>query len=122
MERNGFRIVVSGVDIELIKSASKTGIKQAPVEKSVTGGTFNISNELNLRGMTSDEALRELERYLDYARSSEWREVRIIHGKGSGALKNTVHQYLAGVNFIESYRLGRWGEGDSGVTVVLLKQ
>ncbi len=121
MERNGFRIVVSGADVELIKSAAKMEIKQAPAEKSATEGTFNISNELNLRGMTIDEALRELERYLDYARSSEWREVRIIHGKGSGALKNTVHQYLAGVNFIESYRLGRWGEGDSGVTVVLLK-
>ena len=121
MERNGFRIIVSAEDIELIKGGRNEPKHEPASEIPKTSGTFNISNELNLRGFTAEEAMRELERYLDYVRSSEWNEVRIIHGKGSGALKNAVHRYLAAVNFIESYRLGRWGEGDSGVTVVLLK-
>ena len=121
IERNGFRIVVSATDIELIKRHSKQ-VKDVITNPQSTNGSFNISNELNLRGLTSDEALSELERYLDYARSSSWNEIRIIHGKGSGALKNAVHKYLAKLDFIDSYRLGRWGEGDSGVTVISLKK
>ncbi len=122
MERNGFRIIVSADDIELIKSKRKINETKRENDNRTTSGMFNISNELNLRGFTADEALRELKRYLDYARGSEWNELRVIHGKGSGTLKNTVHRYLSTVNYIESYRLGRWGEGDSGVTIIVLKK
>ncbi len=122
IERNGFRIVVSADDIELIKGNRKKEKRVDTPGLQNTEGTFNIADELDLRGLTADEALRELERYLDYARASTWDEIRIIHGKGSGALKNTVHKYLSSMDFINNYRLGRWGEGDSGVTVISLKK
>ena len=81
----------------------------------------NLSNELDVRGQLADEALHDVRAYLDSAVLSEWEEVRIIHGKGEGALRMAVHKYLAGLKTIKGYRLGKWGEGDTGVTVVTLK-
>ena len=62
----------------------------------------------------------ELEQYLDHALNSEWQEIRIIHGKGTGALRNKIHAYLKRNKKIKSYRLGNYGEGDTGVTVIKL--
>jgi len=78
----------------------------------------SVTNELDLRGKVAEEALVELEQYLDLALNSAWQEVRIIHGKGTGALRSRIHGYLKKNKKIKSYRLGSYGEGDTGVTVI----
>jgi DNA mismatch repair protein MutS2 len=78
----------------------------------------SVANELDLRGKLAEEALVELEQYLDIALNSAWQEVRIIHGKGTGALRSKIHGYLKKNKKIKSYRLGGYGEGDTGVTVI----
>ena len=80
-----------------------------------------ISPELNLLGKTTDEALNELDKYLDDARMSHLTSVRIVHGKGTGALRKAVHNYLRKQKWVKSYRLGDFGEGDAGVTIVQFK-
>ncbi|MCD7818584.1 MAG: endonuclease MutS2, partial [Lachnospiraceae bacterium] len=83
--------------------------------------SYSISSELNLIGKTTDEALSELDKYLDDACLAHLSPVRIVHGKGSGILRKAVHQYLKRQSYVASYRLGEFGEGDSGVTIVELK-
>ncbi len=80
----------------------------------------NIKAEINLLGMTTDQAIHELDKYLDDARMSHLNSVRVVHGKGTGALRNAVHAYLRKQKWIKSYRLGDFGEGDAGVTIVTL--
>ena len=81
----------------------------------------SISSELNLLGMTTDEAIVELDKYLDDAYLAHLSPVRIVHGKGTGALRKAVHQYLRRQKHVASYRLGEYGEGDAGVTIVEFK-
>ena len=81
---------------------------------------MTISSELNLIGMTVDEAIPELDKYLDEARMSHLTSVRIVHGKGTGALRNAVHNYLRRQKWVRSFRAGAYGEGDAGVTIVEL--
>ena len=81
-----------------------------------------ILPELDLRGMDSYQALEETDRYLDRALEEGWSEVRIIHGKGTGTLRRKVNEFLARDKRVEEKRLGRWGEGDTGVTIVKLKR
>ena len=80
-----------------------------------------ISPELNLLGKTTDEALNELDKYLDDARMSHLSSVRIVHGKGTGALRKAVHNYLRKQKWVKNFRLGDFGEGDAGVTIVQLQ-
>ena len=68
--------------------------------------------------MNSSDAIAELDHYLDQAYVSHLPSVRIVHGKGSGILRQAVHDYLKGVPYVKSYKLGEFGEGDSGVTIV----
>jgi DNA mismatch repair protein MutS2 len=79
---------------------------------------LNIRPEVNLLGKTVDEALYELDKYLDDAIMSNLPSVRVVHGKGTGALRNAVHNYLKKHKGVKSYRLGEFGEGDAGVTIV----
>jgi DNA mismatch repair protein MutS2 len=78
----------------------------------------SISSEINLLGLTVDEAVSRLEKYLDDAYLSGIPQVRVVHGKGTGALRNGVTAYLRGVPYVKSFRLGEIGEGDTGVTIV----
>ncbi len=93
--------------------------------KSNYSGSFSksasISPEINLLGKTVDEALAALDKYLDDAYLSHLTSVRIVHGKGTGALRNGVHRYLKGVRYVKSFRMGEFGEGDAGVTIVEFK-
>ncbi len=80
--------------------------------------SYSVSAEINLIGKTVDEALTELDKYLDDAYLAHLPQVRVVHGKGSGILRKAVHQYLRRQKHVASYRLGEYGEGDSGVTIV----
>ena len=83
--------------------------------------TLGVSGELDLRGMMTDEAVDVLQRYLDTAMLANLNTVTIIHGKGTGALRQAVHNTLKRSKQVKSFRLGRYGEGENGVTVVELK-
>ena len=83
--------------------------------------SFSVSTEINLLGKTVDEALSELDKYLDDAYLAHLPSVRVVHGKGTGALRNAVHGHLKRLKYVKEYRLGEYGEGDSGVTIVTFK-
>ncbi len=83
--------------------------------------TMSISTEINLLGKTVDEALAVLDKYLDDAYLAHLPSVRVVHGKGTGALRNAVHGHLKRLKYVKEYRLGEYGEGDSGVTIVTFK-
>ena len=98
--------------------------KKAP-RASASSGEFGkaatISPEINLIGMNQDDASAALEKYLDDAYLSHLKTVRIVHGRGTGALRNAVQRLLKQSVYIKSYRLGTIGEGDSGVTIAEFK-
>lgn len=83
--------------------------------------TMAVRPEINLLGKTVDEAISELEKYLDDAYLAHLSPVRIVHGKGTGALRKGIHNYLKRLKYVDSYRLGAFGEGDAGVTIVEFK-
>ncbi len=83
--------------------------------------TATISTEINLIGMTTDEAIPQLDKYLDDAYLAHLPSVRVVHGRGTGALRAAVHKHLKRLKYVKSFRLGEFGEGDSGVTVVEFK-
>ena len=83
--------------------------------------SFSISTEINLLGRTVDEAISELDKYLDDAYLAHLPSVRVVHGKGTGALRNAVHNHLKRLKYVKEYRLGEYGEGDAGVTIVTFK-
>ncbi len=84
--------------------------------------SLSISTEINLLGMTTDEALSQLDKYLDDAYLAHLPSVRIVHGKGTGALRNAVQRHLKQIRYVESFRLGEFGEGDAGVTIATFKK
>lgn len=113
-------------DLELIHEPDITG----PGVSRGAGGSgkikmaksASVSMELNLLGKTVDEATAELDKYLDDAYLAHMPSVRIVHGKGTGALRKGVHTYLRRNKHVKSFRLGEFGEGDAGVTIVELKK
>ena len=80
-----------------------------------------IQPEINLLGNTVDEAVNRLEKYLDDAMIAGLTSVRVVHGKGTGALRKGIHEYLRTLKFVKSYKLAEFGEGDAGVTIVTFK-
>jgi len=81
----------------------------------------SISTEINVLGKTVDEAVSILEKYLDDAAIAHLKSVRIVHGKGTGALRKGIHQYLKRCKHAAAFRLAEFGEGDAGVTIVDIK-
>ena len=79
---------------------------------------LHVSSEINLLGKTVDEAVAELDKYLDDAYLAGLKSVRIIHGKGTGALRKGIHEYLRGQRHVDDFHLAEYGEGDAGVTIV----
>ncbi|MBP3217080.1 MAG: endonuclease MutS2 [Lachnospiraceae bacterium] len=100
-----------------LKQAFRTTPSRVLPQGSVSGGYRSVSPEINLIGLTVDEALLKLDKYLDDARMSHLDSVRVVHGKGTGALRNAVHQYLKKQHGL-TFRSGDFGEGDAGVTIV----
>ena len=82
--------------------------------------SMSVSSEINLLGMTVDEAIPELDKYLDDACIAHLHQVRVVHGKGTGALRAGIHKHLKKVKAVKEFHLAEFGEGDAGVTIVLL--
>ncbi len=100
----------------LKKTARQTGRGKVGMSKSLS-----VSHEINLLGKTVDEAVALLDKYLDDASLAHLNDVRIVHGKGTGALRTGIHNYLRRQKHVNSFRLGAFGEGDAGVTIAELK-
>ena len=113
-------------DLVLIKDDdAKTAMKKFYGRTSGSSGSkmdlsraASIRTEINLIGKNSDDAIAALDKYLDDAYMSHLNNVRVVHGKGSGILRQAVHNYLKGVPYVKSFKLGEFGEGDAGVTIV----
>ncbi|MGN0395529.1 MAG: Smr/MutS family protein, partial [Coprococcus sp.] len=84
------------------------------------GKALNIQPDINVLGMTVAEATMVIDRYLDDAMLAHLHKVTIIHGKGTGALRKGIHEYLKKQSYVKSFRMGEYGEGEAGVTVVEL--
>lgn len=131
-DSKGFLFVQMGIirtkvhlsDLELVDepvittpSMQKTGAGKIRMSKSAS-----VSTEINLLGRTVDEAIAELDKYLDDAYIAHLKSVRVVHGKGTGALRKGIHDYLRRQKHVASFRLGEFGEGDAGVTIVEFKK
>lgn len=119
---------VNARDIELVdegpKAASDKGRSPGSTGRNTSDFSpkaFSVRPEVNLIGMTTDEAVPVLEKYLDDAYLAGLPNARIVHGRGTGALKKAVHDRLKKLDYIKSFRLGEFGEGDTGVTIVTFK-
>ena len=111
-------------DLEIIEEAPSYLAKkmhQTSKGKMKMGKSLSVSPEINLLGKTVDEAVAELDKYLDDAYLAHLSSVRVVHGKGTGALRAGIHTYLRRQKHVKSFRLGSFGEGDAGVTIVELK-
>ncbi len=129
-EKNRGRVLVGNVRLTL----DAHQLKKLPgeprgsrVESQLKGARIDqmkeqVGPELDVRGMDSYESIEAVDRYLDQALQAGWEEVRIIHGKGTGILRQKIHQFLGKDKRVVSKRLGRWGEGDTGVTIVRLRE
>ncbi|MCI9175606.1 MAG: endonuclease MutS2 [Lachnospiraceae bacterium] len=117
------RSLVNIKDLVLLEDTPALGNKK----KSTGAGKLkmsksaSISAEINLIGKTTDEAVALLDKYLDDAYLAHMPSVRVVHGKGTGALRKAVHGHLKRLKYVDSFRLGEFGEGDSGVTIVTFK-
>ena len=96
------------------KTQTKVGMKS--IQKSK-----NVDMELNVIGYHVEEALYVIDKYLDDASLAKLPNVRIVHGKGTGTLKNAIHRFLKNHSHVKSYRFGTFGEGEMGVTIVEIK-
>ena len=103
-------------EAENLQKGMTTGSGKLRMSKSAA-----VSTEINLIGMTVDEAIAHLDKYLDDAYLAHVPNVRIVHGKGTGALRTAVHQYLKRCKHVKTFRLGTFGEGDAGVTIAEFK-
>ncbi len=110
-------------DLELIKPTAPEKPQRSKSGKGSIGigKAASIHQEVNLIGMTVDQAMPILEKYLDDAYLAHMAQVTIIHGRGTGALRNAVHNKLKKMKYVSSYRLGEFGEGDMGVTIVTFR-
>ena len=110
-------------DLEIIEEVSPYAPKKmnrTSKGKIKMGKSLSVRPEINLLGRTVDEAVAELDKYLDDAILAHLNTVRVVHGKGTGALRKGIHEYLRRQKHVKSYHLAEFGEGDAGVTIVEL--
>lgn len=127
-DKNGEAIVQAGImkinvhitNLKIIDE-QQVQIKRTGVGEIGKSKARSISTEIDVRGLNLDDALENVDKYLDDAVISGLSEISIIHGKGTGVLRSGIHQYLKTNKRVKSYRLGKYGEGESGVTIVELK-
>lgn len=110
-------------DLELIPESPSYSTKQLHTSSKgrlKMGKSFSVRPEINLLGCRVEEAIAQLDKYLDDATLAGLSPLRVVHGKGTGALRTAVHSYLKSQRRVKSFRLGEFGEGDAGVTIVEL--
>lgn len=131
-DRNGKLFVQCGIirsqvnlnDLVLLEEETVT--TTSPMQRTSSGKlkmskSYSVSTEINLLGKTVDEAISSLDKYLDDAYLAHLPSVRIVHGKGTGALRKAVQNYLRRCKYVKNYRQGEYGEGDAGVTIAEFK-
>ena len=115
------------VDIKYLQEIKKSSSdkshskKDSAYTKPSSFKSQSVGPEINLLGMTVDEAIPIVDKYLDDCFIAKLSPVRIVHGKGTGALRSGIHRFLKSNKLVDSFRLGTFGEGEMGVTVVNLK-
>lgn len=119
-------ILRSKVNISALELIDEATITAPAMSKTNTGKikmskSASVSTEINLIGMTVDEALAHLDKYLDDAYLAHLPNVRIVHGKGTGKLRAAVQKQLKRCKYVKSFRMGEFGEGDAGVTIAEFK-
>lgn len=119
-------IIRTQTNINDLAFAEEQTITAASFQRTNTGKikmskSFSVSTEINLLGKTVDEAISSLDKYLDDAYLAHLPSVRVVHGKGTGALRSAVHSHLKRLKYVKEFRLGEYGEGDAGVTIVTFK-
>ena len=111
---------------ELLQDEEPSGPRRKSADTGITAGSFgksaSIRPEIDLRGMSVDEANLAIDKYLDDAALAGLEKVSLIHGKGTGALRKGIHEYLRRAHHVKSFHLGAYGEGDAGVTIVEIKK
>ena len=132
-DSKGNLMITSGVmqikaklsDVRRAEEEVENPLKKNGKPGSNYSGTFSkaktISPEINLLGQTADEAVANLDKYLDDAYLSHLQSVRVVHGKGTGVLRDAVARHLKKLSYVKSFHLGEYGEGDAGVTIVEFK-
>ena len=114
------RITAKEDEVYLLENVKKTQVNIS-ASSAASLRQMSVSPELDIRGLMTDEVGLIVERYLDSAVMAKLSTVSIIHGKGTGALRAAVHQILKKSRQVKSFRLGRYGEGETGVTIVELR-
>ncbi len=119
-------IIRTQTNINDLAFAEEQTITAPSLQRTNTGKikmskSFSVSTEINLLGKTVDEAISSLDKYLDDAYLAHLPSVRVVHGKGTGALRSAVHSHLKRLKYVKEFRLGEYGEGDAGVTIVTFK-
>ncbi len=115
------KVTASPSEVTLIEESGEKTVKEFIASKKAELRNVSVKPEVDLRGMTADEAEYVLSSYLDSAFLAKLNSVTIIHGKGTGVLRKTVHAYLKGHPHIKSWRLGVFGEGEDGVTIAEIR-
>lgn len=119
-------IMRTQVNVRDLALTEETTITTPTLQRTSTGKikmskSLSVSTEINLLGKTVDEAISVLDKYLDDAYIAHLSSVRVVHGKGTGALRSAVHNHLKRLKYVKEFRLGEYGEGDAGVTIVKFK-
>lgn len=127
-DKNGEALIQAGIMKINVHVSNLRRVKEQKEEVHRTGmgkigmsKSSSVSTEIDLRGLNLDDAVESVDKYLDDASIAGLHEVTIIHGKGSGILRNGIHQFLKSNPHIKTFRLGKYGEGESGVTIAELK-
>ncbi len=123
VQLGAMRTTVKVSDVEFVKAKEEPKQTQRSMAASIGyAKSMTVSPELNIVGKRVDEALPEVDKYLDDAYLAHIEKVNIIHGRGTGALRDAVHAKLKRTPYVKSFRLGEFGEGDRGVTIVEFKK
>lgn len=123
IQMGALRSLINLKDIELLEKEPEPQVElqKTQVGKIKMAKSASIHPDINLIGKTVEEAIFELDKYLDDAYLAHLPQVTVIHGRGTGALKNAVHAHLKKLKYVKTYRVGGFGEGDHGVTIVEFK-
>ena len=121
MQAGILKVNVNQNKLKLLEESGKKTVEAFIAKKQAELRNVKISQDIDVRGMMSDEAVDTVERYLDNAFMAKLNTVTVIHGKGTGALRKAIQTRLRSHPHVKSFRLGTFGEGESGVTVIELK-